>query len=76
MNATITFQQTSATAASMEISYPLGDGESGSEFFTYYAAKPANVIKETKVVTTKGGRKIQLGIQLAGKIGLGVAWAV
>jgi hypothetical protein len=76
MSYTLTFTQTSPTTASLEVSYDLGDTcETGSEFFTYYAAKPENVIRETRVLTTKAGRRIQFGTMLNERgLGLGVAW--
>jgi len=70
----ITFRQTSATTADMEITYPIGGGEYGSEHKTYHTSRPANVIKETRLVTTKAGRKIQCGIQVRDGRGYGVAW--
>lgn len=76
MNATVEFRQTSATTADLRLSYPVGQNETGSEFYTYTATKPENVIKEKYQVTTKAGRKIQLGIQVRNGSGFGVAWPV
>lgn len=71
----LTFRQTSATTASLELSYDIGGYETGSEHFTYHATKPANVIKETRRLATKAGRMIQFGIVLAPNgSGRGVAW--
>ncbi len=70
----LTFRQTSATTADMEISYSIGGGEHGSEHKVYHARRPADVIKLTRLLTTPAGRKIQCGIQLVDGRGLGVAW--
>ncbi len=61
-------------SVSMEVTYGVGEYETGGECFNYFPSRPANVIKETRLLTTAKGKKIQCGIRLVNGTGRGVAW--
>lgn len=74
----ITFAKTPGADGSylMELTYTLPEYEDGSEFFHLYPAQPEGVVRETRLLTTPKGRKIQTGITVTNGLGRGVAWPV